>query len=349
MYNIAIIFSLVLVAGVTATAYGDHVDRHIWIETAEDTYVKDSESIQTDKITYDGPTHFFYNRNYCGIRIAEPQQTLINGAIMLDQRYGCGNTTTEKEYYSSSRIGRSSEEKHHNCTCGYWYHNVVKNEYTYAIIDLPRDRVTPTSYKEIVRAGVDAGLDRWGDINNIGFRYTDSRLDADIIIQQQIGNGRTYGNAEIGCLFENQQCTIQLFTDMNVNKQQTLVNKNSIEWTVAHEFGHLIGLPHHIEPDNIMNTIQDSDIRTYYETHNINVPNMIEPTYEQRLLGHEGNQTNTTDNSISKITEHEKFTEFIEYISQVIRNTPKDDRLGLWWDISSEISDKIWNVIFDWN
>ena len=384
---IVIILTFVITISLIQMAYADHADRHIWIETAEGMFIAKTETAQ-DEIDYTY-SDFIYDtyrqritvaysyldtysqeekREEFTWRFGEPEITKINKVNMI-QIKSCGDETTEKErieqlisketfevsklaldgQYISGSISPDERQDFHEKVCNYAYSNVVKNEYTYTIIDLPRDRELPPEYKAIVRNGIQAGLDRWGNINNITFTHTDSKLKANILIQQHIGNGYTYGDAEYSCIFDQNQCVMKLYTDLNTNNKQTLTNKRSIEWTTAHEFGHMIGLPHHIEEGNIMTTPDDS-IRTYYEVRNFNVPKMIEPTYEQRLLGHEGNegnQTNTTDNSISEITEHEKFTEFVEYISQVIRNTPKDDRFDLWWDISSEISDRILDVIFD--
>lgn len=57
---------------------------------------------------------------------------------------------------------------------------------------------------------------------------------------------------------------------------QTLMEPDEIIETIAHELGHNFGLPHNIEHDSIMSTIQDSDVRTYYEVHGLNVPEEIE-------------------------------------------------------------------------
>lgn len=379
-----------LVALMTTTAHADHVDRHVWIETAEGNFITKTETAidiiaQSDR--YVNVKFTILEEVWTPDEVWAPSEVNRNTKFLFKtpDGYGkyeevkindinviqigtCGDETTEKERlerlttkegfeqsaissqgeYISGEISPNEYQKFHENLCNFAYSNVVKSEYTYTIIDLPKDREIPPDYNSIVKAGVQAGLNRWGDINDIEFKHTDNRLEADIIIQQQIGDGTAYGNAEIGCLFDQQQCTIQLFTDINVNKRQTLTNKQSIEWTTAHEFGHLIGIPHHIEPDNIMNTIHDNNIRTYYETHNINTPAMSEQTYEQRLLGYEDSETYTTDDTrISAITKHEKFTEFVEYIAQVMRNTPQNDRLGLWWTITDEIYDRIHNVIFD--
>lgn len=209
----------------------------------------------------------------------------------------------------------------------------------------------PPNYGQTVAVGVKAGLDRWGDINNIDFKQTNSRINADIIIQQQIGDGRIYGNAEVACLFDAQQCTIQLFTDLNVRNEQTLVNARSIEWTIAHEFGHLIGLPHHIEPDHIMNTIHDTDVRGYWEARNINVPTMTEPTYDQRLLVNTHDDVGDGDvygtvTGPDQVMDHPITTEFIAFMRTVLLNTPEADRSSLWIDVSGGIVRELLDIIF---
>lgn len=366
-------------------AYGDHVDKHIWIETAEGSFITATDKAldKIDDVYYERTDNFYYDttnpkriawithtvldvleeREFTSgqkVKFGEPQTTRINGIQVIDQRRGeCGDKTSEVEYFKSLadpsksinyfpdslhrykyfafEIEPDEQQKHHENVCGYWYTNTLKDEYTYTIIDLPRDRIIPEGYKEKVRTGVQAGLDRWGDINNIDFSYTDNRLAADIIIQQQIGDTTQYGNADISCLFDNKQCTIQLFTDLNINGQQTLVSTLSIDWTIAHEFGHLIGLPHHIEPDNIMNTIHDNNIRTYYEVGGINIPNMKEPTIHQRLL------PNDTIYTIVEIMSNEKTIEFIEYIESITQNMSHEGIYTLLYNIVAEITNKLTN------
>ena len=305
------------------TAYADHIDNHIWIETAEGNFVMETQKAK-DHIEahyrYDGfvESHWLTCDINKLFRISHgwtaPSVEKINEINALNQRRDeCGNKETEERYLNNvkSSINKTEEEyqAHHECLCGYWYVNTVQDEYKYTIIDLPRDRELPPNYKNIVTTGVEAGFDKWADINNITFSYTDSRLQADIVIQQHIGDGRQMGNAIPGCLFDEEQCTIQLFTDVNVGKQQTLLSAPAIEYTIAHEFGHLIGLPHHIDPDHIMNTVHANDVRDYWEARNINVPRMTEPINEQKILGKDNdyidhtkdidtNNTNKFDNTI---------------------------------------------------
>lgn len=323
------------------TAYADHVDNHIWIETAEGGFVMASNSVQSqiDKAyrAWYGSGSLTYVQA-CGIPDIslswhKPESLYINNILMIDQRKGdCGNKLEEENYFETigNNLEKTEEQhkKYHECMCGYMYENTVNGTYTYTIVDLPRDRELPPDYKDIVVAGVQAGFDVWGNINDIDFEYTTSRLDADIIIQQQIGDATAFGNTDIGCLFDHAQCTIQLFSDLNVHDQQTLVNAKSIQWTIAHEFGHLIGLPHHIEPDHVMNTVFDEDVRTYYEARNINVPTLAEPTVSQRLLANDnslpevyGPQLPTT--SIG-VLEHYKTIAFKELLMQILDGIDSD-------------------------
>ena len=369
------------------TAYADHVDNHIWLETAEGSFITATETA-LDKIDNvssgskydkeygdrcDAYVTIIFSANIADSKHprswAEPETMTINKAETINQRKGeCGNKNNEEAYLRSlmnleyfqdnprtaygeilsieSLEGEIPFKKHHECLCGYWYSNTIQDEYTYTIIDLPRDREIPPNYKQIVSTGIQAGFDRWADINDINFRYTDSRLQADIVIQQQIGNGRAYGNANLGCLFDEEQCTIQLFTDVNVGNRQTLTNTQSIEWTVAHEFGHLIGLPHHIEPDHIMNTVHANDVRDYYEVRNINVPRMTEPTYEQRLLENDNDYldyANYIPTDIDGIMKHSAVTEFVEFMKAVLYNMTESDRALLWLDMVELLADAIFS------
>ncbi len=149
--------------------------------------------------------------------------------------------------------------------------------------------------ENVVKLGVQDGLNQWSKINDIKFTYTKNKLDADIIVQQQIGDATSFGNAISGCLFEQQQCTIQLFSDVNVENKQTLVNRKSIEFTIAHEFGHLIGLPHHIDPGHVMRTTHADNVRTYYEARGVNVPELYEPRNYERVLANNPPDTRTSN------------------------------------------------------
>ena len=355
-----------LAAAMTTTAHGDHV-HNIWIETTSGNYITYTNTAENKhrsgaSWTTINEVKMLTQKDGCGDPEAEreyvKQHYSTNGEHLCIYHGEHGTRIWTKENCRSlsyaetadriewltnyEGIAKETELRHTGGSCSYWYANTIKNKYTYTIIDLPRDREIPPNYKQIVAAGVQAGFDKWGDINGITFTHTDSRLKADIIVQQHIGNGREYGNANINCLFDEDQCTIQLFTDINAKAQQTLTNAHSIEWTIAHEFGHLIGLPHHIEPDHIMNTIHDRDVREYWEARNINVPRMTEPTYEQRLLENYNdylnyaNEINTNEipTDIDEIMRHETVTKFLEFIQIVILNTPEDDRLGMWWDIA---------------
>ena len=388
--QLVIVAITTLIAFSVTSVHADHIDKHVWIETAEGKFVFATEaglntknkgahdsicSAQTQyTYTY---TSVYRDANWVehkgdtkeGQKEYSPwtrtQTNEINGIEMINQNNGCGdeenylknieeymhNNAREITNYADDVQITSIEhrhDRHHECICEYWYTTALKDEYTYTVLDIPRDRELPPNYTEKILTGTKAGFDRWGDLNDIDFRYTDSRLEANIIIQPQIGDGKQYGNVVIGCLFENNQCTIQLFPDANVGNQQTLVNSLSIEWTIAHEFGHLIGLPHHIDPNNIMNTIHAKDVRTYYEVGGINVPDMVEPTYEQRLLENENNNTYTTGNiNIDEIMNHETTKEFIEYMKQtILQNTPQADRVAVWFNVSGNIFEELFGTLF---
>ena len=221
-------------------------------------------------------------------------------------------------------------------------------------------------------AGIRDGLEQWSAVNDIKFTYTDSRLDANIIVQQQTGNGNAFGNAVVGCLFYNNQCTIQLFTHLDVPNHdenlEVLVNRQSTEFTIAHEFGHLIGLPHHIDPDHVMNTVHANNVRTYYESRGVNVPSMIEPEITEQILlrvwdyvdveyvtPHTTDKTTikdtpTRDNTppesyednsqiwtADDILEHEVVIEFINVMKVTLSNIPIEERFQAFLEISNII------------
>ena len=347
--------------GIT-NAYADHVDNNIWIETADGIFVTANESTEEeysgtyidvntinnifinkdeyrDRYTsYDDEYRIGYEYTFkgevCAYDIDEPKTARLNNVVMFEKERGCGSRIAESEYLQSNLASGISMtlEKYHECACGYWYNNIVKDEYTYTILDLPKDAIElPPNYKENVAAGIKDGLEQWGDINDIDFTYTDNRLNANIIIQQQ-SHSTVLGNAITGCLFNNNQCTIQLFTHLFSNDDdiEALVNRQSIEFTVAHEFGHLIGLPHHIDPEHVMNTIHGNNVRTYYEVGGITVPTMIEPTTEERILLRiiEGKVYKGTPHATGKTTTDRTTTE----------NTPTT---------SSDIREEIENIFGD--
>lgn len=307
----------------------------------------------------------------------------INGIFMYEQTEQCKDN---KINYSSivlydsdkKNIDKwieaggeiSTQQENLECLCKYMNANTLKHEYTYFITDMAKN-----SYQQYtVAEGVVAGLNQWSNINDIIFTQTNSILEANIVIQQQIGDGTQFGNAHVGCLFEHEQCTIQIFTDLNIHGQQTLVSKQSIEFTIAHEFGHLIGLPHHTDASHLMNTQHANNVRTYYETQNINVPQLTELTYEQRLLGyewdedeqrplgyewdealtpiHENIETETIDHTnITKIIEHETTTKFIELIQTIISNE-QNISTNFWLELIQELSKKVWenhHINYIWN
>ena len=107
--------------GIT-TAHADHVDNHIWIETADGKFVLNSElTFGEYGLNSDG---YYYNDNKCATAdligntgIAKPQKTIINEHYVLDQRKGeCGNRAIEEEYHNTSSLNRRVDSKtHHEC------------------------------------------------------------------------------------------------------------------------------------------------------------------------------------------------------------------------------------------
>ena len=305
--TIAVVTGLALFS--ITVAHADHVDNHIWIETAEGIFVPYNESLESiynpETIDLNSINNIFihkdeyktglradgeyrksyeytYNGNIGAYDLDKPEQTTINGVTMFENSYGCGDMAKEKEYLEANQASGISMtlQKYHEHVCGYWYHSALEDSYTYTIIDLPEHTKTPIGYNDIVSTGIEAGLNSWGAINDVEFTYTDSRLKADIIIQQGENIG-TLGNAEVDCLFRNNQCTIQLFTKQNsrYSSESRYINEDGIEWVISHEFGHLVGLPHHIDPNNIMHTPAEvATDRTYFEIHGINIPNIAQPT-----------------------------------------------------------------------
>lgn len=352
------------------TVYADHVDNNIWIETAEGKFVKSTETMRElieSNSDYNSPycaecgTHLKIQRfsNTWYIQWGELEhweyaQAEINGHTVVDNTIGnCGNETEEREYIEremqlledlvlkqldekgydiSKRVSQPQYGNYHEVLCEYWYMNRIQDEYTYTILPLPDYRPLPQGYETMVKLGIHDGLEQWGRINDIKFTYTDSKLRANIIIQQQVGDGKWLGNAVVGCLLENNQCTIQLFTDVNVNGEQTLVNRESIEFTIAHEFGHLIGLPHHIDPGHVMKTSHANNVRTYYEVGNVNVPKMYEPVAGERLWG-SGSSYNTQSTTpantkipktLDEFVEHQAWVDFITTLTEMMVSIAED-------------------------
>lgn len=262
-----------------SNAYANHTNNNIWIETAEGQFTPKNDSMEWEF----NNTEYTYNGKTCVYDIDRPQITRVNGVQMFESVGGCGDRMEERVYF----LGNQSNDidmtlqKYHECVCGYWYDNRLKSEYTFTIIDLPNHIESPPDYNNVVMTGVRAGLESWGDINQVNFRPINDRLTADIIIQQGEGKGIVLANTEPGCLFNNDQCTIQLFTLHDIDKrlENAYISEEIIKWLIAHEFGHLIGLPHHTDLNSIMYTATEQTFdMTDYEIYGIDVPNMKKPT-----------------------------------------------------------------------
>ena len=290
-----VIVAMATTSGV-ADVYADHVDNHIWIETADGKFTPSTQAV-TDayETTHRGIDSACYLGNTDNIGRQQRNEYVtrlnnelgdgwdkvtetINNMRMVKPFTGCGEPATERSMANRLDIDFTY---YHECLCGYWYANQVEDEYTYTITDLPDHRYVTDSYKREVLRAIQAGLDMWGDINDIEFTYTNSLLRADIVVQQEIplpqrGDSYTLANGDLGCLVGNEQCTIQLFTDLNLRGEQTLMEPDQITDTIAHELGHNFGMPHNIDHDGVLSSLQDDRIRTYYEVYGINVPRIVE-------------------------------------------------------------------------
>ena len=292
-----ILGGLAVAIGAVGGAYADHVDNHIWIETADGKFITSTQAVtdayetthrNVDSACYLYPTSDRTEHRQRGEYVTRLNNEVgdgwnkvtetINNVRMVKPFTGCGEPTTERSMASRLDIDFTY---YHECLCGYWYANQLQDEYTYTVTDLPDRRHVTDSYKREVLGAIQAGLDMWGDINDIEFTYTNSLLRADILIQQEIhreqwGDRYTLANGDLGCLVGNEQCTIQLFTDLNLKGEQTLIEPDQITETIAHELGHNFGLPHNIDHDGVLSSLQDDSIRTYYEIYGINVPGITE-------------------------------------------------------------------------
>lgn len=350
----------------TTAAHGDHVDNNIWIETAEGNFTTitkataeffgdntSNKTICEIRSELLSPTEQTLTLTLINAQISKELNTKINDVSVTKHVSQCDNNSDNsyiRIFTDVLDITLTEEYKafHHECICGIYYVNIVKDKYTFTVTDLPDRRTLPHGYEMEVRDAIQAGLDMWGDINDIDYTYTDNRLKADIVIQQDIpapqrDDAYIVANGDLGCAISGRQCTIQLFTDLNRNGFQTLQTFEEIRDVIAHEHGHNLGLPHSVEKESIMATgIQANTVRTYYEARGINVPG----TEYQHT--HEQDDTPTTETSWSadNITEHETVIEFIELVKSILMDTPEDDRYTTWLKISTsifnEISDIIW-------
>ena len=378
--TVAVATAMVAAMAAVTTAYGDHVDNHIWLETADGRFIPYSDKSIEQQRNILNENHACYALDNVSVEQitdhfkliteeigedSEDKFEIINNVYTTKSFGGCGNVADEINTANTLGI---PFKYYHECLCAYWYSATIKDEYTYTVTDLPDRRDLPTNYEQQVKTAIQAGLDLWGDVNDIEFRYIDSRLQADIVIQQDIplpqrGDSYTLANGDLDCLIDDRQCTIQLFTDLNLDGKQTLQDPDDIIEIIAHEVGHNFGLPHNIEHDNIMAPgIQDDDTRTYYETRNIIVPGTeVEHTHDGEsdntgitigdIINNMTNNTNNTDTDdiptdIDGIMRHETYIEFTEFIRTILLNTPDDERYELYFDITTSFFEPLIKVIF---
>ena len=111
-------------------------------------------------------------------------------------------------------------------------------------------------YGDIIQQASAAGLKHWGDLNNMGFLRVPDPAHADFVIRMGgtgenagiLGITDMYGSVNtIGCLTDREggECTITLFVEDALGASLGLHNHDTMAFVVAHEFGHLLGFPHH--------------------------------------------------------------------------------------------------------
>lgn len=143
--------------------------------------------------------------------------------------------------------------------------------YTYAITGATfYDRVYP-GYGDIVDEAVTSGLNHWKDVNpDMSFQHVNNPADVDfVVVMGGTGDGPrtdTFGSVnDIGCLVEHDtDCTIQLFVENAYGTSIELFGHSMIEYVTAHEFGHLLGMPHHGSSLHLMYSETDTN-RVWYE------------------------------------------------------------------------------------
>ena len=178
-----LIITSLIVFGVTSV-HADHVDNHIWIETADGNFTPLTENIHTATLNLaDINNHGDHKCNvlntYYTIDIAQTKQTetvelitemiagftnhlerteydrIINNHVMVQNYGGCGNEADERktlnEFDKDNIVTTSFNKWYHECFCAYWYSNTIENEYTYTVTDLPDRRELPLSYEREVK------------------------------------------------------------------------------------------------------------------------------------------------------------------------------------------------------
>ena len=353
--TLTIATALAIATMATTAAQADHVDNYIQIETAEGLYTPGSTSVlkalntitNKDKckelfFKIDSTEEHEFTIELTKQVFDTSTHNIINNNPVIEYHNHCYNNSNNqhiRQFAGRHDITPSDEliEFHHQCICDPHYANTIKDEYTFTITDLPNWRFVSQSYKEEVKDAIQAGLDSWGSINDIDFTYTTSKLKANIIIQQTIpesqrGDRYIIANAEFSCLHGNNQCTIQLFTDLNLREEQTLLDTDTIKETIEHEFGHLIGLPHTLDPNTVMSTPHDDNVRTYYEARGIIIPGT------EGKHTHEQEDTRTTPPNTNEITT-------IENLRQQWQETHKEIQQKDFF--TKEDTDKILAIMFN--
>lgn len=183
--NNTIIATVMVTAIALTTVITAYADDNIYIKTGKGNFVYNSDQVKEAQCSsFDvkgvryGEVHTIVNNFYPA---DQPKHEWINGVSMKSHTSTCENnkidySDTKWDFdvekiidYLKAGGEITSHQENLECLCEYWNANTVKDEYTYIITDMPNNRETPANYQNIVKAGVKAGLDQWGDINNIRF------------------------------------------------------------------------------------------------------------------------------------------------------------------------------------
>ena len=144
-----------------------------------------------------------------------------------------------------------------------------------------------SGYGELVKEAVKSGLDAWSNINtNMRFQYTNDPARAEFKVIMG-GTGEEYGSKtdtfgsvnEIGCLRNlNEVCTITMFLEDAYTNRVNLMSSEMIEFVIAHEVGHLFGLPHHASALHLMYSPLDRHATWYEDSdYGLVVPDITNP------------------------------------------------------------------------
>ena len=109
----------------------------------------------------------------------------------------------------------------------------------------------PDWYVERIATGTEFGFDAWSELNG-GFDFAPADGgEPDILVGFVPYSPDHVGLACIDCLDDNPYIEVVLYS-YDCNGDPIWYDYEVIRNTVAHEFGHIIGLEHHVDPDHLM-------------------------------------------------------------------------------------------------